>query len=48
MSPIAEDIDFGPAKDYFNMMQNLRKRILASAEQVCELERQFWLESKRN
>jgi hypothetical protein len=35
MSPIPEDnINSGPAKDYFVMMQNLRHRILAAPEQV--------------
>jgi hypothetical protein len=30
MSPIPEDINFGPAKDYLDMMQTLRQRILAT------------------
>jgi hypothetical protein len=37
MSPIPEDIHFGPAKDYLDMIQNLRQRILATPEQVAEL-----------
>ncbi len=28
MSPIPEDIDFGPAQDYLDMMRNLRERFL--------------------
>jgi hypothetical protein len=37
MSPIPEDIDFGPAEDYLDMMQTLRQRILATPDQVTEL-----------
>jgi hypothetical protein len=36
MSPIPEDIDFGPAKDFFDMIQSLRQRILATPDQVTE------------
>jgi hypothetical protein len=41
MSPIPEDIDFGPAEDNLDMMQNLRQRILATMEEVSELEHNF-------
>jgi hypothetical protein len=37
MSPIPEDIDFGPAEDYLDMMQSLRQRILATPDQVTQL-----------
>jgi hypothetical protein len=37
MSPIPEDIDFGPAEHYLDMMQTLRQRILATPDQVTEL-----------
>jgi hypothetical protein len=37
MSSIPEDIDFGPAEDYLDMMRSLRQRILASPDQVTEL-----------
>jgi hypothetical protein len=37
MSPIPEDINFGPAEDYFDMMQTLRQRILVTLDQVTEL-----------
>ncbi len=37
MSPIPEEINFGLAKDYLDMMQNLRQRILATPKQVSEL-----------
>jgi hypothetical protein len=37
MSPIPEAISFGPAKDYLDMMQILRQRILATPEQVSKL-----------
>jgi hypothetical protein len=37
MSPIPEDIDFGPAEDYLDMMQSLRQRILATPDQVTKL-----------
>jgi hypothetical protein len=37
MSPIPEDINFGPAEDYLVMMQSLRQRILATPDQVTEL-----------
>jgi hypothetical protein len=39
MSYILEDIDFGPAKDYLDMVQNLRGRMLATPDQVSELKR---------
>jgi hypothetical protein len=48
MSHIPEDIDFGPAKDYLDMMQTLRQRILATPDQVTELKEQFRLRSKVN
>jgi hypothetical protein len=35
--PIPEEINFSPASDYLDMMANLRKRILATPEQVAEL-----------
>ena len=41
MSPIPEDIDFGPAQDYLDMMRNLREKILATPEQVSELKKRF-------
>jgi hypothetical protein len=41
MSPIPEDIDCGPAKDYLEMMQNLRGRILATPERVSEMKKSF-------
>jgi hypothetical protein len=41
MSLIPEDINFGPAKDYLDMIQNLRHRILATPEQVSKLENNF-------
>jgi hypothetical protein len=37
MSPIPEDIDFGAAEDYLDMMLTLRQRILATPDQVTEL-----------
>jgi hypothetical protein len=37
MEPIPEDIDFLPASNYLEMMADLRKRILATTEQVLEL-----------
>jgi hypothetical protein len=37
MSPIPEDIDFGPAEDYLDMMQSLRQRILVTPDQVTKL-----------
>jgi hypothetical protein len=37
ISPIPEDIDFGPAADYLDMMQNLRRTVLATPEQVSGL-----------
>jgi hypothetical protein len=37
MSPIPEDIDFGPAEDYMDMMQSLRQRILATPDQVTKI-----------
>jgi hypothetical protein len=38
ISPIPEDIDFGPAKDYYlDMMQNSTQEILAAPEQVAKL-----------
>jgi hypothetical protein len=37
MSPIPEDIDFGPAEDYLDMIRSLRQRILATPDQVMEL-----------
>ena len=37
VNPIPENIDFSPAKDYLDMMTNLRQRILATPEQVSEL-----------
>ncbi len=48
MSPIPEDIDFGPAEDYLDMMRSLRQRILATPDQVTELKEQFRLRSKVN
>jgi hypothetical protein len=36
MSPIPEDIDFGPAKDYMDMMQNLKGQ-----QQVSKLKNNF-------
>jgi hypothetical protein len=47
MSPIPEDINFGPAKDYLDMMQNLRGRILATPEQVSELKNNFGQKVKK-
>ena len=35
--PIPDDIDFLPAAEYLDMMENLRSTILASPEQVSEL-----------
>jgi hypothetical protein len=46
MSPIPEDINFGPAEDYLDMMQNLRRTILATPEQVSELKHNFSWEVK--
>jgi hypothetical protein len=38
VSPIPEDINIWPAKDYLDMVQNLRQEILPTpAEQVTEL-----------
>jgi hypothetical protein len=37
MSPIPEDIDFGPAEDYLDMMRSLRQRILATPDQVTKI-----------
>jgi hypothetical protein len=37
MSPISEEINFGPAKDCLDMMQSLRQRILATPDQVTKL-----------
>jgi hypothetical protein len=37
MSYIPEDIDFGAAEDYLNMMQTLRQRILATPDRVTKL-----------
>jgi hypothetical protein len=37
MSPIPEDMDFGPAENYLDMMRSLRQRILATPDQVTEL-----------
>jgi hypothetical protein len=48
MSLVPEDIDLGPAKDYLDMMQHLRQRILATPEQVSELKNKFPLRSKEN
>jgi hypothetical protein len=41
MSPIPEDNDFGPGKDYLDMMQIIRGRILATPEQVSEIKNNF-------
>jgi hypothetical protein len=41
ISPIPEDIDLGPAKDYLDMMKNLRIWILASPPQMVELRNNF-------
>ena len=38
MNPIPEDIDFEPAQDYVHMMQDLRQKILATPEQLYELD----------
>ena len=37
MKPNPEDLDFLPANDYLEMMEDLRKTILATPEQVSEL-----------
>jgi hypothetical protein len=37
MSPIQEDIGFGPAEDCLDMMRSLRQRILVTPDQVTEL-----------
>ena len=39
LKPIPDDIDFSPAEDYLGMMENLRKTILATPEQIAELKR---------
>jgi hypothetical protein len=33
MSPIPEGLNFGPAENYLDMMQNLRRGILATPDQ---------------
>jgi hypothetical protein len=37
MIPIPEDINFGPAEDYLDIMQTIRQRILATPDQVTKL-----------
>ena len=39
--PIPEDFDFSPPNDYLEMMENLRKTILATPEQVSELKKEL-------
>jgi hypothetical protein len=37
MKPILENIDFLPASNYLEMMENLRNMIIATPEQVLDL-----------
>ena len=37
MEPICGDIDFKPSKAYINMMEDLRKRILKTPEDVADM-----------